>query len=34
MGGAHTVVDVQAIRLAADGHHIGAQLMEHLGAIW
>ena len=30
-GGAKTGVDVDAVGLAADGHHFGAQLMEHLG---
>jgi hypothetical protein len=29
--GAHFVVDVQAVGRAADGDHLGAQLMEHLG---
>ena len=28
-GGAHPIVDVEAIRAATDGNHLGAQLAEH-----
>ena len=31
VGRAHAFVDVQAVGRAADGHHFGTQLMEHLG---